>query len=395
MVLDVRPLAEADQADAWRLGSLAFGYRERTMPEGWTSDTPGRHTLGGFAGGQLVAKAVDREQPHWFGGRLVPGSGVAGVAVAAESRGQGYGQIVLTRLLATARERGAVVSTLFPTTPFVYRSLGWEQCGQQIWVDVPTASLAAVRVPAGIRLRPAMAADVPAMQELFREQARAGTAVMDRGGPIWARYSDEEYLAQYDGASVAVAADATVVGYTTWDRSEGKDASSRVTADDLVARTPDGLRALLALFGGWASTAPTLRLNTWSGDPAQLFTVIGHAPVHSGHPWMLRLVDARAAVAARGWPGYLSGVVDLELADEVCPWNAGPYRLVLDGGSARLEPGGPGGARLTPRGAALWYAGAVPPPVLRQVGLLTGPDGGDELLGIATAGPAPRLHDYF
>ena len=33
----------------------------------------------------LVAKAVDRRQGHWFGGRLVPASGVAGVAVTAAS----------------------------------------------------------------------------------------------------------------------------------------------------------------------------------------------------------------------------------------------------------------------------------------------------------------------
>src|SRR5215207_5860655 len=105
---------------------------------------------------------------------------------------------------------------------------------------------------------------------------------------------------------------------------------------------------------------------------------------------MLRVVDAPGAVAARGWPRHLTGEVDLELADYVCPWQQGPHRLVLAGGNARLEPGGAGTVRLTPRGLASWYAGAATPEQLRRSGFLTGGDAGtDELLRAATAGPAP------
>ena len=89
---------------------------------------------------------------------------------------------------------------------------------------------------------------------------------------------------------------------------------------------------------------------------------------------MLRVVDARGAVAARGWPPHLSGSVDVALDDDVCPWNSGAHRLVLDGGSGRLEPGGSGAVRLTVRGLAVLYAGAAGPAVLRRAGMLTGGD---------------------
>src|SRR5262249_49350498 len=113
-------------------------------------------------------------------------------------------------------------------------------------------------------------------------------------------------------------------------------------------------------------------------------------------PWMLRLVDAAGAVAARGWSPYLGGSVDLELVDQECPWNAGSFRLVLDSGQGRLEPGGPGGLRLTPRGLALWDAGAATPRPLRRAGLLDRADAdGEALLQVATAGPLPQLLDYF
>jgi hypothetical protein len=89
---------------------------------------------------------------------------------------------------------------------------------------------------------------------------------------------------------------------------------------------------------------------------------------------MLRVLDARAAVAARGWPPHATGSADLELDDDVCPWNSGAHRLVLEGGSARLEPRGTGAVRLTTRGFAVLYAGAAGPAVLRRPGMLAGGD---------------------
>src|SRR6185503_15238156 len=109
----------------------------------------------------------------------------------------------------------------------------------------------------------------------------------------------------------------------------------------------------------------------------------------------MRRPPAPAAVAARGWPPHLSGAVDLALDDDVCPWNSGAWRLVLDGGEGRLEPGGSGAVRMTMRGLAVWYAGAADPTVLRRAGLLAGDDSADAFLAAASAGPRPALEDYF
>jgi predicted acetyltransferase len=389
---DVRALTPDDQPAAWELGALAFGYGDRTRPDGWTSDTPGRHTWGVFDDGVLVAKAVDREQGHWFGGRSVPACGVAGVAVATERRGEGLARVVLTRLLAGARERGAVVSTLFPTTPVPYRQLGWEECGAIEWTAVPTATLAAVRMPPGVRLRAAKAEDEPALRELYGDLGRAGTAMLDRCGPAWAR----GVLDDYDGVSMVEDAEGRPLGYASWDREAGYRETGMVTVDDFVVTTPVAAQALLSMLGGWAAVAPTIRMKLSTVDAAVLASTSWHAPVVDRRPWMLRLVDAAGAVAARGWSPHLSGAVSLELLDEECPWNAGPHRLVLEAGQGRLEPGGPGGLRLTPRGLALWYAGAASPDLLRRAGLLAGAEAdGETLLQVATAGPLPQLLDYF
>jgi predicted acetyltransferase len=392
----VRPLGPEDQRLAWELGSLAFGYHEQPMPEGWTSDSPGRRTLGVFdPAGRLAAKAVDREQGQWFGGRLVPTSGVAGVATAAELRGRGLGRLVLTRLLRDVRERGAVISTLFDTTPPPYRALGWEEVGALVYYTVPTRVLADLRFDAGTTLRPATEADIPAVDDVYREVARTGTAMMERSGPAF-DLTPAQLLADYHGFTVAVDDTGTIVGYAAWNRGPGYDASGKLTVDELIGLTPGATRTLLAMLGGWASVAPTVVIQLGPADPVWSLLARGDARPESVQPWMLRVVDAPGAVAARGWPRHLAGEVDLELTDDVCPWHQGRHRLVLSGGNGRLEPGGAGTVRLTPRGLAAWYAGAATPQQLRRSGFLTG--GGadtDELLGSATAGPAPTLHDYF
>jgi predicted acetyltransferase len=396
MPFTVRPLSADDHTAAWDLGSTAFGYRDTPQPEGWNPNRNGQRTIGAFdEAGRLVAKAVDREQGQWFGGRIVPASGVAGVAVAPELRGQGLGRLVLTRLLAEARERGAAISTLFDTTPVPYRQLGWEEVGALTYYALPTIALAGIRAPQGIALRPAAEADVPALQEIYRTVARAGVGLMERSGPLFPA-SAADFIADYHGVTVAVDADGIIQGYASWDRNPGYDSTGKLTIDDLIGLTQPATAALLNMLAGWHSVAPTLVIRLSEPDPAHLLLSSAGRRVESRQPWMLRLIDAPAAVAARGWPAHLRGGVDLNIVDEVCPWHAGQRRLTLEDGAGRLTPGGAGTVLVTSRGLAMLYAGAASPALLRRAGLLTGGDSDtDAFLLAATAGPAPTLLDYF
>ena len=193
---------------SWEMTRVAFGA-EREAPPGWLGHRPGRLNWGIFDSGRLVAKATDREQGHWFGGRLVPACGIAGVAVEPELRGTGLAREVLTHLLTAARERGAVIATLFRTTPALYRRLGCEDVGALTWTAVPATSLAALQRPAEVTLRPAEPRDVPAVLEAYRTVARAGNGWLERSGPLFDN-SPETVLSGQDGLSVAVGPDASV-----------------------------------------------------------------------------------------------------------------------------------------------------------------------------------------
>jgi predicted acetyltransferase len=389
----LRRLTLEDGPESFKLSSLAFGYHAEPMPENFNPARPGMISHGAFdSAGRLVGKAVDREQGQWFGGRVVPTSGVAGVAVVPDKRRKGVARLVLSRLLQEARDRGAAISTLFPTTPFPYRRLGWEEVGSLTYHALPASALAGVRPDPRVELRPATLGDFSAISALYREVAAASTGLMERSGPLFV--SGDDMIDHFDGVTIAVQ-DGAVVGYASWNRGPGYDSSGKLTVYDLIGSTDAATATLLSMIGGWASVAPNIVLRLSDQDPAFLHFAASGARVESRNTWMVRMVDAQAAVAARGWPPHLSGRVELDLADHVCPWNEGRFVLEVSGGEAKLSPGGDGTVRLEARGVALWYAGAATPANLRRAGLLSGPVRHDAFLQAATAGPVPSLLDYF
>lgn len=391
-MIELRALCPADAEAAWQLGRLAFGGPADPAP-GRVFPMPGIRSLGVFDGQRLIGKAAGLEHAYWYGGRTVPGVGVAGVAIAPEYRGRRLLRELLGALLADARGAGVAVSALFPTTPIPYRRLGWELTGTLRWTAVPTAALVAA-APPGVRVRPAESRDVPTILDLYSAIAATSTGMLTRRGALF-QTGEDTLLADHDGYTVAEQDDA-VVGYCSWDRGPGYGADSHLAVPDLFAATPKGFAALHAMLGSWRSVIPTVHLRLRPDDPVYLATALLGGRTLSEQPWMLRLIDVAAAVAARGWPPHLSRSVDLHLEDDLCPWNAGPHRLEIDGGAGTLQPGGSGFVHLDPGALAVLYAGAAAPADLRRLGRLRGGDGDtDAFLAAAGAGPTPALLDYF
>jgi hypothetical protein len=123
---------------------------------------------------------------------------------------------------------------------------------------------------------------------------------------------------------------------------------------------------------------------------------------------MLRVVDAPAAIAARGFPAATSLTVPLHIADETRPANSGRWRLTVAGGAGTLDPLGPdapAGAAgpaspavpavtLGARGLAALYAG-TPLVTLRQAGLAAGGTAADDADLDAAFAANPFMLDAF
>jgi predicted acetyltransferase len=346
----------------------------------------------------------------------MPMAGVAGVKVAPEYRGRGVGRALMTGLIAEIAGRGYPVSTLYPATAPLYRSLGWEAAGGKYETTVPMQLLSRLVAPdpaagrAGERsedppgLRRATAADAAIVAETL---GQVYGALRDRG----AATHDPAYIAAWldDEDHFAYLADDGFLSYRWADRRDS------VRVEVLAAASAATARAFWQLLGSHATMTDEVRACLAPDDPVRWLTTEPVDAVRQVWGWMLRLIDVPAALEARGFPASVEASVQFELSDDVLPANAGRWRLEVSGGAGKLarvgplDPAGSGsmaGAgstaggpdavlRLGARGLAALYAG-VPLGTLRQAGLARG--GGqasDDALDSAFGGrPAFMLHAF-
>ena len=392
--VEFRSLTPDDADGSLRMSRDAFG-----VPiAGHAAFTLGQgiHRWGLFDGRILAAKTVDREYISVIGGRPVTTAGIAGVAVAPEYRSLGLARSIMTDTLARARARGAVISTLFRTAPALYRSLGYEQVAELVTAELPVSALAGLRVLPRIRLRRAEAADAPAMRAVYMQLAAEGSCLLSRTGPCFAR-SNAELVDAFDGVTLAIGESGSVDGYASWDRGEGYGPGAIFAVHDLLGLTSDAVASLLAMAASFGAVTPTVRLRTSGADPVHWLIPGAGWTATDVRQYLLRVVELVAAVEQRGWPASVSGVLQVSVQDQVCPWNTGNHRIVFDGGRAQVQPGTGSGVQMTPTGLALFLAGGgVTSAALRRAGMLAGGSPGhDLLLNAAMAGPRPAILDYF
>jgi predicted acetyltransferase len=163
-----------------------------------------------------------------------------------------------------------------------------------------------------------------------------------------------------------------------------------------LAGSAETTRALWSTVGSHAPLAKEVRAVVSPDDPAFWLTREPDLGLASRWQWMLRVVDAPAAIAGRGFPAAAGLVVELHIDDAQLPSNAGHWTLEVSAGKGALTRAGPpvsgaGMLRLGARGFAALYGG-TPMATLRRAGLAAGGSASaDDALGTAFAGQAFML----
>ena len=394
--LTVRRLESSD-ADASRtLGFEAFGMPTSPPTEAATLDQPGRTFHGVFAGERLVGRLADRAYDSWFGGVPVPTCGVAGVTVALEDRGRGALSPLFAAALETARERGAVVSGLYPTAARIYRRFGYELVGDYRTVAVATADLSAVTPPVGVTSRRAELRDLPAVRTVYDTWAAAQNGPLSRRGVSFPT-TDAELLDDFDGITVAEDGDGRVIGYASWERGQHYDERGTVEVSDLLALSADGYRCLLRTIGSFSSVAPRTKIDTSGDDVIRQFLPGKTWETVGSDPYMLAIIDVAGALSRRGYPWFLSARLGFQVAPDGTNRTAGAYRFEVAEGVGRCVAEDHTDDRtFHPRGLALLYAGVQSCANLRWAGLL---DGGrpeqDTVWDTLFGGRQFHIRDYY
>jgi predicted acetyltransferase len=402
-------LALAQQA----FGPVSQGEREQRAAAARLTVAAGRH-LAGFRDGAQVASARYYDMRQWWRGRAVPMAGVAGVKVAPHEQGAGLGRALMTALLEQMAARGYPLSALYPATAPLYRSLGWELAGGRYEAVIPARSLRAL-LPPDPAAAPAPAAGAgsgaagvpgagsarPGAGSVFRPAGRDAAAAMTdvlsevyaAGGDCGPSTFDVPQAAQMlgDGDSYHYLAPDGALDYR-WDLARDEMFVACAAAGSAATA-----RALWSIVASHGTIVSNVRAVVSPADPVTWLTAEPDVTLTRAEQWMLRLLDAPAALAGRGFPAGASVSVPLAVTDPQLPANSGDWRLEVSGGAAALTRAAPGPEpplRLGARGLAALYAG-TPLATLRRAGLAAGASPGADAALDAAFAATPYLIDAF
>ncbi|MQA16238.1 MAG: GNAT family N-acetyltransferase [Pseudonocardiaceae bacterium] len=272
----------------------------------------------------------------------VPVAAVTAVGVAPDQRRRGALSTLMRTQLDGLHESGAEpVAALWASEGGIYGRFGYGTAARR-------ARLAA---PSGTAFRPGVDTSGSPVRLLDREQARPvmqrlhariapqRVGWISRPDAAWDEWlHDAEHSRR--GASALRYLVAGEHGYAIFRAKEGGDERGprfEIRVHELAAETPAAHAALWRFLLDVDLGAEVVHRNLAVDDPLPLLLADPRAAVQtvSDSLW-IRLVDLDRALRARRYTAPCDLV--LEVADALCPWNAGSWRLQVDSdGAARVQ----------------------------------------------------------
>lgn len=395
--MQIRPLRSHDAEQAFALRVAAFSTATSIEYDSTEIYVPDEHRLVAVDGDRVVGHLGIWPFHQAFLGRAVPMGGVAGVAVAHDHRGSGVGSQLLAAALDHMSDAGLAISSLYPSTPMPYRRWGWEFAGVHIRRRIATRDLLDLPTPAPeIAIRPYAPSDLSAVVDVHD-----GCTRTEPGGLIagerWLRRALHPDPDEAEIAIVATRHD-QVVGLVLATKTRAEDDHSMfgLRVLRLFGVDHDVERALWRFIGHHHAVAAMTTFKSRPAEPLLFDLPYGlHLAGPASEHFMTRLVDAPAAIAARGWPA-ITATVELEIVDRRRPANSGPFVLEVCDRAAALHPGGSGRVRVDIGALSSLYTGFVGAAQLAHAGKLAGATDDDvAALTDAFSAPTPFLRDYF
>ena len=337
MTLDFRVPKQDEARAVMAAATVAFGGELRDEDfERERESMPADRMLAAYDDGRPVGLAGSYAFELTVPGGRVPAAGVTWVGVLPSHRRRGILRSLMRLQLEDVRARGEPVAILWASEAAIYGRFGYG-------ISAPNAAIDARRDGFVLRGDPPPAGAVRLVEreeaaEAFPsvyERVRAGRpGMLSRSARWWEghRLADPEHWRQ--GASpkyyAVLELDGRPEGYamyriaSKWERGFPEGV---VRISEAIATSPEATRELWRFLFG---IDLVVRVNADIFDPASpLFLMVAdprrlHLTLHDGL-W-LRFVDLEAALAARTYAADGEAVV-LEVLDELCPWNAGRFRI--------------------------------------------------------------------
>jgi predicted acetyltransferase len=340
MSIEIRPPAADELRAAMEAAETAFG--DEVTDEDWERERkllPPERALVAYDAGRPVGLAAAYRFDLGIPGGGLPCAGVTWVGVLPSHRRRGILRDFMTRQLADVQSWGEPLAALWASEASIYGRFGYGFAAPGTAMKSDSRRFALRSEPRDVGVRMVDPEEAAALFPPVYDRFRAGRAGMLSRSETWwkeLRLADPESWRR--GASKRFYAVAErqgeVEGYAAWRvKGEWKDGfpTGEVRLVETFALT---VEAELALWRFLHAVDLTVRVDAHALDPASRLLLNVQDPralgLRLGDALWLRLVDVDRALQARS---YAHGEpVVLEVTDELCPWNAGRYRIGPDAG---------------------------------------------------------------
>lgn len=340
MPIEIRPPAEDELRAAMTAAEVAFGSGI-VEDEDWERERkalPASRAHAAYDDGKPVALAGAYAFDLTIPGGELPCAGVTWVGVMPTHRRRGILRDLMRRQLEDVHAWGEPIAALWSSEASIYGRFGYGQAAAGANVKSDRARFA-LRTPASGSVRLVDADDAFRLFPPVYERIRAVRAgMLSRDERWWKEHRLADPESWRRGASrkfyAVVEVDGAVEGYAYYrvkDEWEDGFAKGVVLVIEAFAGSPEAERTLWSFLHG-IDLVTTVDINEFdAGSPLPLLVRDPRAlRVRSGDGLWLRLVDVDASLRARSYkPG---NSIVLEVRDDLCPWNAGRYRVGDDAG---------------------------------------------------------------
>lgn len=403
MIIEYATPRGPSECDAYaRIVAEAFAWNPE-MAIGWVRDW--NHACirtvrvdGVLAGGlQLIPLQT------YFGARAVGLTGIGAVVLLPQYRGKGVGKKLMREAMLEVQRSGTPLAGLFPATLPVYRSAGFEQAGVRCETTLTLNQIklrpeidALVRADRGLSLVP-IANDesirsTPPAPGSIHEQVRA---VYARVGPhfdghltrpdnVWRTQIYAFKREETKGFAIVRDATGAVEGYFFYTQARG-DSGMHLHVRDAACTTPQAWATFLRFLADHWST---VREATWmvpAEHPALSMLAEHCGRTRLGSAWMLRVMNVKAALEARGYAPTFRASFTLRVRDDMVAANNATWKVTIADGRASVTAGhgAEPAIEVDVRAFAPIFSGYQSPAALRLAGLVRCDD--DTMLEVAAS----------
>ena len=329
-----------------------------------------------FEDGRPVAQIVIVPVVMRWNGRDITAAGVTDVFTLPTHRRRGLLRELMTRAYAHMRDAGRCVAILEASMAAIYQRFGWAVAYTGLAHDFDPRHLRFVdEIAVRGRVRLVQHEEARAAVEgVYARFVAPKTLPLRRGDFEWSAALRLTNTARPPLLVAVYEEGEETLGYAIYGvgqlsgRKPG-DPDQQITVLEWVWLTAAAHRGLLSYAAGH-DLAGSVRLVSLPLDDPLVYQIEEPRALNTqaSDGALARIVDAEAALTARGYEGR--GRLVIAVDDTDAPWNSGVWQITVDGDTEVRRVSAEPQVRMTPRVLALLVSGYQPARILARAGLI-------------------------